>query len=73
VRSGVPLEVECVVESLAAEGAKVAFHVAVALHVPVEQSQQAERLLAHSADSGTRSVATIKLCLKPYSFPNKIQ
>ena len=40
----VPLEVEGVVEALAAESAEVALHVAVALHVPVQQALQAKRL-----------------------------
>ena len=40
----VPLEVEGVVEALATEGAEVALHVAVALHVPVQQPLQAKRL-----------------------------
>jgi len=44
-----PLEVECVVEALAAEGAEVPLDVAVALHVPVEQPLQGERLGADPA------------------------
>lgn len=40
------LEVEGVVEALAAEGAEVALHVAVALHVPVEEPLEGEALCA---------------------------
>lgn len=36
VRPGVPLQVERIVESLAAEGAQVALDVGVALHVPIK-------------------------------------
>ena len=49
VGAGVPLEVEGVVEALAAEGAQVALDVRVALHVPVEQPLQREHLLADPA------------------------
>ena len=45
----VPLEVEGVVEALATEGAEVALHVAVALHVTVKQSLQAKGLRADPA------------------------
>ena len=48
MRAGVPFEVEGVVEPLAAEGAEVPLDVAVALHVPVEEALQRERLLTHS-------------------------
>lgn len=47
--ASVSLEVECVVEALAAESAEVPLDVAVALHVPVEQSLQGERFGADSA------------------------
>lgn len=50
VRPGVPLQVERIVESLAAEGAQVALDVRVALHVPIQQPLQGERLLAYPAD-----------------------
>jgi hypothetical protein len=49
VCSRVSLQVEGVVESLAAEGAEVALHVAVAFHVAIQQAQQAEGFLAHPA------------------------
>lgn len=42
--SGVSLQVERVVETLAAERAQVPFDVAVAFHVSVEQTLQVERL-----------------------------
>lgn len=49
MRAGVSLEVERVVESLAAERAEVALDVRVALHVPVEQPLQCEALGAQAA------------------------
>lgn len=49
VGSGVPLKVERVIESLAAERAQVALDVRVALHVPVKEPLQRERLLAYPA------------------------
>lgn len=49
VRPRVPLEVERVVEALPAEGAEVTLHVAVTLHVTVEQPLQVEVLAAHAA------------------------
>ena len=42
-------QVEGVVEALSTEGAKIAFHITVALHVSVEESLQAETLLADFA------------------------
>ena len=50
----VPLQVEGVVEALAAEGAEVALDVRVALHVPVQQAQQVELLGAEPAHVGLR-------------------
>lgn len=44
VRSRVPLQIEGVIEALAAEGAEVPLHVAVTLHVAVEQPLQREAL-----------------------------
>lgn len=49
MRAGVPLEVERVVEALAAERAEVALDVRVALHVPVEQPLEREALRAEAA------------------------
>lgn len=49
VGSGVPLKVERIVESLATERAQVALDVRVALHVPVKEPLQRERLLAYPA------------------------
>lgn len=49
VGSGVPLKIERIVESLAAERAQVALDVRVALHVPVKEPLQRERLLAYPA------------------------
>lgn len=49
VRPGVPLQVERIVESLAAEGAQVALDIGVALHVPIQQPLQGKRLLAYPA------------------------
>lgn len=49
MRPRVPLEVEGVVEALAAEGAEVTLHVAMTLHVTIEQSLQIEILAAHAA------------------------
>ena len=46
---GVPFQVKCVVEALAAEGAEVALSVAVALHVAVEEALEAEHLGTHTA------------------------
>lgn len=42
VRPGVPLEIEGVVEALAAEGAQVALDVAVALHVSIQEPLETE-------------------------------
>jgi len=50
VGARVPLEVEGVVESLAAEGAQIALDVRVALHVPIEQALQRKGLHADTAD-----------------------
>jgi hypothetical protein len=50
VCSRVSLQVEGVVESLAAEGAEVPLHVAVAFHVAIQQAQQAEGFLTHPAE-----------------------
>ncbi len=47
--SRVALQVEGVVESLAAECAEIALHVAVAFHVAIQQAQQAEGFLTHPA------------------------
>ena len=52
----VSLQVEGVVEALAAEGAEIAFDVRVTLHVPVQQSQQAELLGTESAHVGLRII-----------------
>lgn len=46
MRADVPLQVEGVVEALAAEGAQVPLHLVVALEVPVEHALQAEALAA---------------------------
>ena len=46
--SGVPFQVEGVVETLAAEGAQVSLRVAVTLHVPVEKSLEVEDFRAHA-------------------------
>ena len=47
--SCVSLQIKSVIESLATEGAEVALGVAVALHVPVEQTLEAECFATHSA------------------------
>lgn len=52
----VSLQVERVVEALSAEGAQVPFDVRVALHVPVQQTLQVERLCADAADELVRVV-----------------
>ncbi len=52
--SSVSLQVKCVIEALAAEGAQVALCITVALHVPVQQPLEAERLGAHSASESVR-------------------
>ena len=57
VRAHVPLEVEGVVEALAAEAAQVPLHLAVALEVPVEHALQAEGLAAQVAGVNRRVVA----------------
>ena len=49
VRPRMPLKVEGVVEAFAAESAEVSFHVAVALHVAVQQSLEAKVLAADAA------------------------
>lgn len=49
VGPGVPFQIEGVVEALSAEGAQVSFDVAVALHVTVQKSLEAELLAAHAA------------------------
>ena len=46
---GVAFKIKGVVESLAAEGAEVAFDVAVAFHVSIQESLQTETLLADLA------------------------
>lgn len=50
VRSRVPLQVEGVVESFAAERAQVPLHVRVAFHVTVQQALESEMLGADAAD-----------------------
>lgn len=49
VRSGVPLEVEGVVETLPADGAEEPLHLAVALEVAGQVSLQPEPLVAYLA------------------------
>lgn len=49
VRSRVPLQVECVIEALAAERAEISLDVAVALHVSVQQSLETEVFAADAA------------------------
>lgn len=46
VSPGVSFQIERVVESLAAERAQVSLHIAVTLHVPVEQPLETETLRA---------------------------
>jgi len=55
--SRVPLQIKCVVESLAAECAEVPLGVAVALHVPVQQALEAESF----ATRATRELAGVGL------------
>lgn len=45
----VPLKIEGVIEALAAVGARVSLDVRVALHVPIEESLEAELLAANRA------------------------
>ena len=47
--SCVSFQVKGVVEALSTEGTKIAFHITVALHVSVQESLQAEPLLADFA------------------------
>ena len=47
VRARVSLEIERVVETLAAQRAQIAFNIAVTLEVPVEHAQLREDFLAH--------------------------
>ena len=47
--SCVSFQVERVIEAFSAEGTKIALHVAVAFHVSVQESLQAESLLADFA------------------------
>ena len=47
--TSVPLQVKSVVETLSAEGAQVSFCITVALHVPVEEPLEVERLRTHPA------------------------
>ena len=47
--SCVSFQVEGVIEAFSAEGTKIALHIAVAFHVSVEESLQAETLLADFA------------------------
>lgn len=56
VRADVPLQVEGVIEALAAEGAQVLLHLVVALEVPVKHALQAEGLAAQLTAVG-RGVA----------------
>lgn len=49
VSSGVPFQVERIVESFAAERAQVSFDVTVALHVTVQETLESERFAAHLA------------------------
>lgn len=50
VGAGVALQIEGVVEPLATEGAQIPLDVRVALHVPIEQTLQRERLHADAAN-----------------------
>lgn len=56
VRSGVPLQVEGVVEALAAKRAQVTFHVAMAFHVTVQESLEAEVFAADATGEAVRVV-----------------
>lgn len=47
MRPSVPLQIESVVEALAAEGAQIALHVRVALEMPVKKTSQCETLSAN--------------------------
>lgn len=47
--SCVPFEIKCVIESFAAEAAKVSFEVRMTLHVPVQESLQGKNFGANSA------------------------
>lgn len=49
MRASVPLKVKGVVEAFPTEGAQVAFHVAVTLHMPVQEPLKTEALAAHLA------------------------
>lgn len=59
VRPRVSLQVERVVETLAAERAQITLYVAVTLHVTIQQSLQAEGFAAHA----TREAAWIVVLL----------
>lgn len=61
VRSRMPLQVERVVEALAAERAQIAFDVRMAFHVPIEQPLQRERLRADDAGEFVRIVVGDRL------------
>ena len=55
--SRVPLQIKCVVETLATECAEVPLGVAVALHVPVQKPLEAESFATHA----TRELAGVRL------------
>lgn len=61
VRSRVSLQIECVVESLAAECAQIAFDVRMAFHVTIKQSLECKRLRADDAGELVRIVVGNRL------------
>lgn len=48
--SSVSLQVECVIESFAAERAQITLHIRVAFHVTIQQSLECEVLRTDAAD-----------------------
>lgn len=56
VRPRMSLEVECVIETLAAECAEVSFDVRVAFHMSVQKSLKAEVLRANSTHKFRRII-----------------
>jgi len=66
VRASMSFQIERIVESLAAEGAQIAFDVRMTFHVPIEQSLQCEALGAQSAREfriGRRRIGLAALAL----------
>ena len=54
----VSLQVKCVIEALATEGAEIPLDITVALHVSVEESLKGETFVTSSASESARVIFT---------------